>query len=212
MNTASYPSPHTAYELRTAIETARLVLRPLRRSDAELVVGWRAQDAAQSLRPQPTIAEHLAWFASERRGRVDSATVEKAKGRPSGLVNFRDIDEAGQSAEVGKLIGGPSCRGRGYAQEATVAWLMYGFGELDLERVDAWTRSDNHASIHVDVKLGSMVTEERRFRDADARAELRKMTLTRQRFLEALREIDPSLAPMLSLARTRLAAAARRQR
>lgn len=212
-NASPNARPHTAYELRTAIETARLVLRPLRRSDAALIVKWRAQASAQFLRPQPTLAEHLAWFSSERPGRVDYAIVDRVDGRAIGLVNFRDIDETDRTAEVGKLVGEPSYRGRGYGQEATAAWLLYGFGELDFHRIDAWTRSDNHANIHVNAKLGYDLTEERRFRTADgANAEFVKMTLTRQRFLETMSRCDPLLAPLHSLARGRHAAAARRQR
>jgi RimJ/RimL family protein N-acetyltransferase len=211
-NASPNAKPHTAYEVRTAIETKRLLLRPLRRSDAELIVHWRAQASGQFLRSQPTLAEHLAWFSSERPGRVDYAIVDRADGRAIGLVNYRDIDETHQTAEVGKLIGEPSCRGRGYAQEATAAWLLYGFGELGFERINAWTRSDNHANIHVNSKLGYDLTEERRFRTDDgAGIKFVKMTLTRQRFLETMGDCDSLLAPLLSLAHARNAASGRRQ-
>lgn len=210
-NASAHAKPFSAYELRTEIETARLGLRPLRRSDAELVVSWRAQAADQFLGAQPTLAEHLAWFASERLGRVDYVIVTKTDGRGIGIVNFRSIDETARTAEVGKLIGDPSHRGRGYAQEATAAWLLYGFGDLGFERIHAWTRSDNHANIHVNLKLGYDLTEERQFRDDETTTEFVKMTLTRQRFLDTLRSCDPWLATMLSLARRRHAAAARQQ-
>jgi RimJ/RimL family protein N-acetyltransferase len=212
-NASPKARPHTAYEVRSAIETERLALRPLRRSDAESIVHWRAQASGQFLRPQPTLAEHLAWFSSERPGRVDYAIVDRADGRAIGLVNYRDIDETHRTAEVGKLIGEPSCRGCGYAQEATVAWLLYGFGELDFERIISWTRSDNHANIHVNAKLGYDLTEERRFRTDDgASIEFVRMILTRLRFLETMSGCDPLLAPLHELARARHAAAGRRQR
>jgi len=49
--------------------------------------------------------------------------------KPIGAVAYLEYDPRQHKAELRKLIGEPSMRGKGYAKEATQLWIQYGFNE-----------------------------------------------------------------------------------
>lgn len=102
----------------------------------------------------PTRDEHLAWFESDRWDRVDYVVVHRDADAPIGVVNFKDIDGGRRTAETGTLIGDAARRGQGYAHEAKVAWMLYGFAVLELDAVFVHIRADNARMIEIDTKLG----------------------------------------------------------
>jgi ribosomal-protein-alanine N-acetyltransferase len=57
--------------------------------------------------------------------------------------------------------------GRGFATEAARAWLEYGFGELDLERIVAVTHEENPASRRVLEKIGMRPEGRKNYRGTD---------------------------------------------
>jgi hypothetical protein len=56
-------------------------------------------------------------------------------GKSIGAVAFLDIDPLQRRAELRKLIGDDSERGKGYAEEATALWVSYGHKRLGLEKI-----------------------------------------------------------------------------
>jgi len=144
------------------IETPRLYLRPMRREDAESIVAWRSEPrtAAMFFSPPPTLKQHLDWFDSPREHRVDYVVVEAASDLPVGTVSFKDVDLERRSAESGTLIGDLASRGKGYGLEAKVAWCLYGFAVLGLDRIDVTVRRDNEPMLRIEAALGHETLEE----------------------------------------------------
>lgn len=141
----------------------------MRADDAELVVGWRNEEATASMffLPPPTLEEHRAWFEGPRKGRVDYVIIRRDLNRRIGVVNLRNIDEKAHIAEAGKLIGDHRSRGQGMAKESFAAWLLYGFRTLGLHRVVVRTRSDNTANVHLNRRLGFEVESRHEQQAAD---------------------------------------------
>ncbi len=148
--------PHAHYERLARIETPRLYLRPLALRDAEDIVRWRSdpESAALFLSAQPTLEEHLRWFRGLRLGRCDYVVVERATERSIGALNYKAIDERDGSCETGTLIGERASRGKGYAREAKVAWMLYGFACLGLRTVDVLMHEANEGIIRLNTALG----------------------------------------------------------
>ena len=171
---------HDAYERMPRIDTPRLYLRPLRRDDAETVVAWRSEPktAAMFLSPPPTLEQHLAWFDSPRTGRVDYLVVTAESDTPLGTVNFKGLHAGDGSAESGTLIGDVASRGKGYGLEAKVAWSLYGFAILGLDRIDVTVRHDNEPMLRIERAVGYELLGSETLADATGgRSEFVKMTL-----------------------------------
>ncbi len=70
-----------------------------------------------------------------------------------GTCGFASFDFRNNSAEIGYVIN-PAFRGRGIAAEAAVRVMRYGFGELELNRIEARYIIGNDASRRVMDKIG----------------------------------------------------------
>lgn len=164
------PKPHGAYERLARIETPRLFLRPMERTDTDAIVAWRSEPetARMFVHRPPTRAEHEAWFESARIDRVDYVLVRRETGAPIGVVNYKDLNATSRSAETGTLIGDASSRRQGFAREAKVAWMLYGFAELALDAVFVHVRTDNARMLDVDAALGYVRVAETRLDTVDA--------------------------------------------
>lgn len=87
-----------------------------------------------------------------RHGFALWSVVERESRRVIGDCGLQML-EGGPDVELGYKLG-REYRGRGYATEASRAWLAHGFGELGLERIVAVTWPGNRASRNVMEKLG----------------------------------------------------------
>ncbi|MDO8472318.1 MAG: GNAT family protein [Dehalococcoidia bacterium] len=123
------------------IEGSKSILRRVEREDLALIANWRNR---------PDIWQHFfnafpivrsgqeRWFDSllSATDRVLFVIVDKISLAPIGTVGFDRIDWRDRNAEYGNmLIGSLEHIGRGYARDATMTLLSYGFLELGLERV-----------------------------------------------------------------------------
>jgi RimJ/RimL family protein N-acetyltransferase len=142
------------------LETARLLLRPLRADDATTVqrLAGAAEVADTTLNiPHPYedgMAE--AWIATlgpgwEQGALATFAVTEPAEGLV-GVVGLR-VEPAQRQAELGYWIGVPYW-GRGYATEAAGALIRLGFARLGLDRIYAHHLVRNPASGRVMTKNG----------------------------------------------------------
>jgi ribosomal-protein-alanine N-acetyltransferase len=141
--------PHTAgHNLlafdQVVLQTERLLLRPLRETDAPSLLAifsdarfmqfgttppWASMNEARTM-----INRDIKAMASGERIRLGIERIEDDA--LIGICTLFDWDKECRSAEVGYgLI--PNAWGRGYMQEALVALLDYGFSELNLNRVKA---------------------------------------------------------------------------
>jgi RimJ/RimL family protein N-acetyltransferase len=148
---------HKHYEQSIKINSERLFLRPIDKSDTDLIVSWRNSSEVRSVSfdsTKLTIENHLKWLKSKRCNRVDYVFCEKTKGKAIGTVHFKNIDENTGSAEAGKLLGDINFRKKGLAKEAFITWIKYGFDKLGLEAIYIFTRKNNTVNIKLNKAIG----------------------------------------------------------
>lgn len=141
------------------IETARLVLRPLRTEDLDAVHRYAA-DAA--------VTRYMLWgpnTLAETAEFVERAAVEMEReipacfefgihldGRLIGGIGFYP-DDRRETAEIG-WISLPEVWGRGYMTEAAAAVRDFAFGTVGLKRLTAHCDTRNIGSWRVMEKIG----------------------------------------------------------
>ena len=154
----------------SAIETARLLLRPWQDDDLErLVALYGDPQVARFLsvdgRPWPRARSVGAFehFRGEwqERGFGPWAAIDKQTGRWLGQVGLNELPRwpGPDKIEVGWDLH-PSVWGRGLATEGARAALRYGFEVVGLERIISTARADNAASRRVMEKCGLVFQEE----------------------------------------------------
>ena len=143
------------------IETKRLILRPFRLIDAPAVQELAGErdiaDTTMNI-PHPYedgMAEE--WIEDHRPGYEDGelatfAIVLKDDTELVGAIGLQ-IDRGLNKAELGYWIGKPFWN-LGYATEATIAILAFGFDELRLNRIQAGHLARNPSSGRVMEKAG----------------------------------------------------------
>jgi [ribosomal protein S5]-alanine N-acetyltransferase len=148
-----------AFESPT-LRTDRLVLRPLRETDAEALFAifsdervmrywstppWTSREPAQDM-----IAADLAQTTRDHL-RLGIELVES--GLLLGTCSLFSINYTCRRAEVGYGLGSFAW-GQGYMHEALQSLLEFGFGELDLNRIEADIDPRNSASARTLERLG----------------------------------------------------------
>ncbi len=143
------------------LTTERLVLRPMRVSDAfDMYEYAHREDVTEYLlwRPHPSIADTREYLASiEHRYAAcdfyDWAVTLADSGKMIGTVGFTRIDLSNGLGEIGYVLN-PEYHGRGIATEAAQKILDFGFERLGLHRIEAKFMQGNEASLKVMKKLG----------------------------------------------------------
>ena len=143
------------------LETERLVLRPVRRTDVRDLFAWTSD---------PEVARYVLWEAHRspadtrayisymrnlyRRGLPGSwAVVLRETGRVIGTVGFMWYSDANRAAEAGYSFSREYWN-RGYATEALRAAVGAAFAALPLNRLEAQHDVRNPASGRVMEKSG----------------------------------------------------------
>lgn len=141
------------------LETNRIFLRLLNETDIEAVFEMRSDaDIMRFIRPlQTNRREAENWinlvssrWAKERIGFC--AMIEKSSGKFIGWCGLWRLTET-KETEVGYALF-KEFWGKGYAVEASKAFLAYGFETLNLEKIVAVTDPSNKNSRRVMEKLG----------------------------------------------------------
>jgi RimJ/RimL family protein N-acetyltransferase len=142
--------------------TARLILGAFDLADAaelQRLAGAREiADTTLSI-PHPYDLDHaLAWINQQRReavrGRSTNFAIRLRRGgQLVGSVGLRDIDREHLQAELGFWIG-LEWWGKGYAREAAMAVIGFGFESLGLNRIYAHHMSRNPAAGKVLAAVG----------------------------------------------------------
>ncbi len=139
------------------IESARLVLRPLRLEDAadiqRMAGEWEVARYTANI-PHPYEAGMAeAWIKSHRDDfEIVFAIERRQDGVLVGCIGV-EPDATTREAEVGYWIGRPYWGG-GYATEALSALVDHVFATFDVDRARAAAMPDNRASIRVQEKVG----------------------------------------------------------
>ncbi len=84
-------------------------------------------------------------------------TVTLGDGTPIGAMAYLDFDRTQRRAELRKLIGVPSMRGRGYAKEASRLWIDHGLSTLGLRKIYLNTTHTNLRNVRINEELGFKV-------------------------------------------------------
>ena len=138
----------------------RVILRPMREEDAELIVQWRNDPKIRKwlFSTDPlTVQSHLEWFRRPKADRLDFVIRLRESDRPIGTVQYTNIDFQNTRAEAGKILGDRTQWGKGLAKEAFRLWLAFGFERLGLTHTYARTLATNHRNIKLNERLGFRV-------------------------------------------------------
>ena len=155
------PTVSEVFARLPVLETPRLILRPMRMSDAQDIFNYSSD---------PIVARHVLWDAHRsvadsrfylrsmirqyRAGLPGSyGIVQKDTGRVVGTIGFMWYSEENQSAEVGYSLA-HWLWNRGLMSEALQAVIDMGFIHLPLNRIEAMHDTDNPASGRVMLKCG----------------------------------------------------------
>ena len=168
------------------LETERLFLRKFNENDIEAVFAMRSDaDVMRFIRePQTSRSEAESWIRLvSSRWETDKigfcALFEKSSGRFVGWCGLWRLKETDET-EVGYALI-REFRGRGYAVEASEAFLNYGFETLNLKEIVAVARPENRASRRVMERLGMTYDYTGKFYERD----LVHYSITREEFLDA---------------------------
>lgn len=168
------------------LETDRLLLRKFTENDIDAVYEMRSdRDLMRFIRePQTDRAEAQSWVnLISSRWETDKigfcAVIEKSSGRFAGWCGLWRLKETNE-IEVGYALLG-DFRGKGYAAEASEAFLEYGFEALGLKEIVAVARPENRASRRVMERVGMTYDYTGRFYER----ELVHYSVTKEEFFNA---------------------------
>ena len=147
------------------IQTSRLILRPLVTADAEDLFHINQTDGVLRYFPttSPPPLEKIQQFVISQQNHWDTygygnwGIVPKGESQIIGWAGLQFLPELNDT-EVGYLLDAPFW-GKGYATEAAIASIQYGFDHCALDQVIALVHPDNIASNRVIEKCG-MIYEE----------------------------------------------------
>lgn len=146
---------------RPVIETKRLVLRLLEKSDLPALFAVNGDDEVFRYSPREswkTPADGEAWLSRVMAHRESGATMQFVivlleSGRPIGTLAIFHFDENVGSAEIGYVLGREHW-GKGLMTEALAAFVGFSFESLGLKRLEAELDPRNAASIKVLERVG----------------------------------------------------------
>lgn len=157
--------------MNLVIETTRLLLRPLELSDAEAMFAmdrnpevhkYLWQNPSKSIEESIQIIEYVRnQYQSNGIGRF--ATIVKDTNEFIGWTGIKFVTEQPENGNINFYDYGYRLNekfwGKGYGTEASTAWLDYGFNQMKIENMNAYTHSENLASNHILEKIGMCLIE-----------------------------------------------------
>jgi RimJ/RimL family protein N-acetyltransferase len=158
--------------MKLILETKRLLLRPLELSDAEAMFAmdknpevhkYLWQNPTQTVEETIKIIEYVrSQYEKNNIGRF--ATILKETNEFIGWTGIKYIDDHIENGNTNFYDYGYRLNekfwGNGYATEASVAWLDYGFNQMKIDKMNAYTHSENGASNHIMQKVGMKFMED----------------------------------------------------
>jgi [ribosomal protein S5]-alanine N-acetyltransferase len=142
-----------------ALETRRLVLRPIEEGDAEGLHGAYGDPAAMRFWDAPatrdvteTAAHIRNSMAVERRWHGMWAIVARSGGF-AGMINYHNVDPRNRRLALGWILA-PAFWHQGLMTEAAEAVLSHCFSVMEINRVEALIEPENVASRGLATKLG----------------------------------------------------------
>lgn len=136
--------------------SGRLVrLRPYERDDVKVEHQWRrSPDFYGGLTQKSMAALEREFEAALDDTRTTKFIVETVDGRPIGYAESQGLSWRKRQTQMSIHIWEPKNRGHGYGTEATLLFLYYLFGPINLHRVWLEGPSSNEAAINSLKKCG----------------------------------------------------------
>ena len=143
------------------LKTERLSLRAMHPIDAEDMYDYaKREDVTRYLtwNPHKSVGytkEYLRYVHSRYAlgDFYDWTIIDLESRRMIGTCGFTSIDTANNSAEIGYVLN-PEFHGRGLGSEAVARILDFGFGELELHRIEARFMQENIRSRRLMERVG----------------------------------------------------------
>lgn len=142
----SFPLRSTRLEVRLAD----------REGDAALLSSWLRDEYGRHFLISSASAQ-AADVHSLLDGDSNQVGIVYLEDTPVGAVAFLDIDSGQKRAELRKLIGEPTARGKGLAEEATRLWIEYGGRVLGLKKIYVSTMQTHIRNIQLNERIGFRV-------------------------------------------------------
>ncbi len=154
------------------LETSRLLLRPLELSDADdmfvmdnnpSVHKYLWQNPTQTIEETIKTIEYVrSQYERNKIGRF--ATIIKETGKFIGWTGIKFVHDHIENGNTNFYDYGYRLNEKfwnnGYATEASIAWLDYGFNQMNIQIMNAYTHSENGASNHILQKVGMYFMED----------------------------------------------------
>ncbi|MEM5472512.1 GNAT family protein [Hoeflea sp. AS60] len=147
-------------DLTHSIATERLLLRPFTLADVDAVHAYHSLKAVAHYqmwepRTRDQVAAEIETWTSQSldAGGVCRAVILKADGKLIGDITLMHRDIEARQAEIGFSFS-PEYGGQGYATEAAIALMAFGFGPLKLHRIFGRCDARNTPSWRVMERIG----------------------------------------------------------
>ena len=153
------------------LETDRLLLRPLELTDADDMFAMDSnpevhkylwQTPALHIDEVIKVIEYVrSQYEKNNIGRF--ATIVKETNEFIGWTGIKFVDDHVENGNTNFYDYGYRLNenfwNKGYATEASKAWLDYGFNQMKIDKMNAYTHSENGASNHILEKVGMKLME-----------------------------------------------------
>jgi len=148
------------------IESERLIYRPFELSDAEALFNMdKNPNVHKYLWQKPTLhieesIEIIEYLQKQYRenGIGRFATILKETGEFIGWTGIKYVNDHVENGNTNFYDYGYRLNekfwNRGFATEASSAWLAHGFNQMNIKTMNAYTHAENGASNHVLQKVG----------------------------------------------------------
>ncbi|ARV14766.1 GNAT family N-acetyltransferase [Polaribacter sp. SA4-12] len=136
------------------LETERLTLRALNLNDAKSIFGLRTnkevnefidRKTPRNLSEARAFIDRISKLTSANKG-VFWVLESKSNHQLVGTIGLRNFEDEEDYAELGYEID-PSYQQKGFMSEAFDVVLEYGFNQMELKTIEAFTHKNNTASI-----------------------------------------------------------------
>lgn len=154
------------------LETERLILRPLDITDAEAMFTMdNNPNVHKYLWQKPTLelSETIKIIEMVQKQYVENkigrfATILKDSGEFIGWTGIKFVNDHVENGNTNFYDYGYRLNekfwNKGFATEASKAWLDYGFNQMNIQIMNAYTHAQNGASNHILQKVGFQFIEE----------------------------------------------------
>lgn len=152
--------------MNLTLQTNRLILRPLEISDAQAMFDMNKNPEVHKYlwqTPEKNIEESTKvikyvqeQYKENKIGRF--ATILKETNEFIGWTGIKFVNDQTENGNTNFYDYGyrldEKFWNKGYATEASIAWLDYGFNQMKIEKMNAYTHFENGASNHILQKVG----------------------------------------------------------